>query len=155
MSESKFTIVKKKHNNYEKLENDVKILQRQIYSPKVDLISSDDSFKVRIELPGVQKDTIKVQLKEQQIVLISGVRNSLLMSDLSETDKIIYSETKYGNFIRRVKLPEIVEQFYFNINNLELVDGVLYLQFKKKGKGKGKEIINQYLDENVNWSDMV
>lgn len=153
MSESKFTIVKKKHNNYEKLENDVKILQRQIYSPKVDLISSDDSFKVRIELPGVQKDTIKVQLKEQQIVLISGVRNSLLMSDLSETDKIIYSETKYGNFIRRVKLPEIVEQFYFNINNLELVDGVLYLQFKKKGKGK--EIINQYLDENVNWSDMV
>ena len=151
MSESKFTIVKKKHNNYEKLENDVKNLQRQIYSPKVDLISSDDSFKVRIELPGVQKDTIKVQLKEQQIVLISGVRNSLLMSDLSETDKIIYSETKYGNFIRRVKLPEIVEQFYFNINNLELVDGVLYLQFKKKGKG----IVNQYLDENVNWSDMV
>jgi HSP20 family molecular chaperone IbpA len=149
MSESKFTIVKKKHNNYEKLENDVKILQRQIYSPKVDLISSDDSFKVRIELPGVQKDTIKVQLKEQQIVLISGVRNSLLMSDLSETDKIIYSETKYGNFIRRVKLPEIVEQFYFNINNLELVDGVLYLQFKKKGKG----IVN--LDENVNWSDLV
>ena len=134
MSESKFTIVKKKHNNYEKLENDVKNLQRQIYSPKVDLISSDDSFKVRIELPGVQKDTIKVQLKEQQIVLISGVRNSLLMSDLSETDKIIYSETKYGNFIRRVKLPEIVEQFYFNINNLELVDGVLYLQFKKKEK---------------------
>jgi HSP20 family molecular chaperone IbpA len=151
MSESKFTIVKKKHNNYEKLENDVKNLQRQIYSPKVDLISSDDSFKVRIELPGVQKDTIKVQLKEQQIVLISGVRNSLLMSDLSETDKIIYSETKYGNFIRRVKLPEIVEQFYFNINNLELVDGVLYLQFKKKGKA----IVNQYLDENVNWSDMV
>jgi HSP20 family molecular chaperone IbpA len=151
MSESKFTIVKKKHNNYEKLENDVKNLQRQIYSPKVDLISSDDSFKVRIELPGVQKDTIKVQLKEQQIVLISGVRNSLLMSDLSETDKIIYSETKYGNFIRRVKLPEIVEQFYFNINNLELVDGVLYLQFKKKGKG----MVNQYLDENVNWSDMV
>lgn len=151
MSESKFTIVKKKHNNYEKLENDVKNLQRQIYSPKVDLISSDDSFKVRIELPGVQKDTIKVQLKEQQIVLISGVRNSLLMSDLSETDKIIYSETKYGNFIRRVKLPEIVEQFYFNINNLELVDGVLYLQFKKKGKA----IVNQYLDENVNWSDLV
>ncbi len=151
MSESKFTIVKKKHNNYEKLENDVKNLQRQIYSPKVDLISSDDSFKVRIELPGVQKDTIKVQLKEQQIVLISGVRNSLLMSDLSETDKIIYSETKYGNFIRRVKLPEIVEQFYFNINNLELVDGVLYLQFKKKGNA----IVNQYLDENVNWSDMV
>lgn len=151
MSESKFTIVKKKHNNYEKLENDVKILQRQIYSPKVDLISSDDSFKVRIELPGVQKDTIKVQLKEQQIVLISGVRNSLLMSDLSETDKIIYSETKYGNFIRRVKLPEIVEQFYFNINNLELVDGVLYLQFKKKGKG----IVHKYLDENVNWSDLV
>jgi|LakMenE18May11ns_1017448.scaffolds.fasta_scaffold9876727_2 HSP20 family molecular chaperone IbpA len=151
MSESKFTIVKKKHNNYEKLENDVKILQRQIYSPKVDLISSDDSFKVRIELPGVQKDTIKVQLKEQQIILISGVRNSLLMSDLSETDKIIYSETKYGNFIRRVKLPEIVEQFYFNINNSELVDGVLYLQFKKKGK----VIVNPYLNENVNWSDLV
>ena len=140
MSESKFTIVKKKHNNYEKLENDVKNLQRQIYSPKVDLISSDDSFKVRIELPGVQKDTIKVQLKEQQIVLISGVRNSLLMSDLSETDKIIYSETKYGNFIRRVKLPEIVEQFYFNINNLELVDGVLYLQFKKKRKSNSKSV---------------
>ena len=125
-----FTNEKRHDSNYQRLENDVKNLQRKIYSPKVDLISCSDLFKVRIEIPGVPIDTIKVELKEQQIVLISGIRTSLV-SLHEETDKAIYSETKYGNFIRRVKLPELVESFYFNKNKCDLVDGVLYLQFQK------------------------
>ena len=167
--DQEFTVVKSKRTvtnkktftNEKRYENDVKNLQRKIYSPKVDLVSCSDSFKVRIELPGVPIDTIKVELKEQQIVLISGVRISL---HEEETDKVIYSETKYGNFIRRVKLPELVERFYFNQNKCDLVNGVLYLQFQKKIKptfegtftdeNKGNIEMGE-IGERVIWSDMI
>lgn len=161
MSEQDFTVVKNKrdvttkknytnkNNNYQKLENDVKNLQRKIYSPKVDLISSSDVFKVRIELPGVQKNKIQVELKEEQILLISGTRTSCIILN-EETDKVIYSETKYGNFVRRVKLPDFVEPFYFNQNKCELIDGVLYLELKKKLKPNSTIIY----DNNVDWSEM-
>jgi HSP20 family molecular chaperone IbpA len=161
--DQEFTVVKNKRyvdrrqsvtNN--KTSNEILNLQRKIYSPKVDLVSCSDSFKVRIELPGVPIDTIKVEVKEQQIVLISGVRISLH----EETDKVIYSETKYGNFIRRVKLPELVEHFYFNQNKCDLVNGVLYLQFQKKIKptftdeNKGNIEMGE-IGERVIWSDMI
>lgn len=171
-NEGKFTVVKSKHHNYQKLENDVKNLQRKIHSPKVDLISSDNSFKVRIELPGVRKDTIRVQIKEQQIVLISGIKNTEFTENSNEEEsnhKVIYSETKYGNFIRRIKLPELIEPFYFNSKAYDLYDGVLYLEFQKQSLNVtvtetvtetvnkqtidfNQENINQ---ENVNWSDLI
>lgn len=155
MSEKEFTIVKNK-SNYKKMEFDLQNLQRKIYSPKVDLISSDNFFKVRIELPGVERGTIKIQIKEQQIVLISGIRTSLINLD-KETDKVIYSETKYGNFIRRVKLPELIKPFYFNTNDCELTNGVLYLQFEKQAeKQPEKQPEKQFeiqINKNIDWAD--
>lgn len=146
-----FTVVKnkrnvnKKHFVYENQnENDIKNLQKKIYSPKVDLISCLDYFKIRIELPGVQENTVNIELKEQQIVLISGTRTSLISLN-EETDKVIYSEAKYGNFTRRVKLPELVEP----PTDYNIVDGVLYVQFKKKSNKTFFEL------GTGNWSDMV
>jgi HSP20 family molecular chaperone IbpA len=154
--EEEFTVVKNKRNvtNKKTFTNEISNLQRKIYSPKVDLISCSNLFKVRIELPGVLSDTIRVELKEQQIVLISGVRTSLISLD-QETDKVIYSETKYGNFIRRVKLPELVEPFYFNKNEHVLVDGVLYLEFQKKTKPTFESINIHQAAETGDWSEMM
>ncbi len=160
MSETEFTTVRNK-NNYKKMENDLQNLQRKIYSPKVDLISLDNYFKVRIELPGVEKSTIKIQIKEQQIILISGIRNSEF-NDL-ENSKVIYSETRYGNFIRRVKLPEVIKPFYFNANDCNLKNGVLYLQFEKQAEKQAEKQFEKQAEKQaekqpekkLNWADEI
>ena len=155
MSEKEFTTVKNK-SNYKKMENDLQNLQRKIYSPKVDLISLDNLFKVRIELPGVERDTIKIQIKEQQIVLISGIRNSEFNEGL-ENSKVIYSETRYGKFMRRIKLPEVIKPFYFNANDCNLTNGVLYLHFEKQSFtqdiAQREPITQQSFTQPINWAD--
>jgi HSP20 family protein len=135
MNETEFTTVK----NVKKMENNI---QRKIYSPKVDLISTEKFFNVRVELPGVEKSTIKIQVKEQQIVLISGIRSS----EFNDTNnsKVIYSETRYGNFIRRVKLPELIKHYF---NDYKLINGVLYIEFEKQSE--------KQFDEKIDWVDEI
>ena len=127
-------------------EIELKNLQRRIHSPKVDLIERDQYYLVRIELPGVTQDSIKIQIKEQQIVFISGFKNK---EDIHDTDRIIYKESKYNNFTRRIKLPSSIK--FFNLNQkLNFVNGILYLQFEKTSNLNTNENTNQNTSENTN-----
>ena len=70
-TEGGFTVVKNnKRTNLQKLELTIKNLQKKVNSPKVDLIQNDYFYKVRIELSGVKQETVKIEIKEEQIVLI-------------------------------------------------------------------------------------
>jgi HSP20 family molecular chaperone IbpA len=127
---------------------ELKNLERRIHNPKVDLVEQNSNYLVRIELPGVTPESIKIQIKDHQIVLVSG---SKLQEPINETDRVIYRECKYNNFIRRIKLPEPIK--FFNINEkLHLTNGVLYLTFERELSSKTLNEIN--LNENVNWSEL-
>jgi HSP20 family protein len=117
---------KKTVNSNSRYEQDIRNLQRRIHSPKVDLIERAYYYLVRIELPGVDKDTIKINIKDNQIVFISGTKTA---SDILDTDKIIYKESKFDDFTRRVKLPGQVLRLY---NVLDFSNGVLNITFDKK-----------------------
>lgn len=117
---------KKTVSSNSRYEQDIRNLQRRIHSPKVDLIERAYCYSVRIELPGVDKDTIKINIKDNQIIFISGTKT---ISNILETDKIIYKESKFDDFTRRVKLPGQVLRFN---NVLDFSNGVLNLTFDKK-----------------------
>lgn len=160
-----FTQVPLKKNS--KLEQEIQILQKRIYSPKVDLIDTGNSYLIRIELPGINKNSIKIQIKENQIVLISGKKESY---ELSENENIIYKESKYDTFMRRVKLPSSIK--YKEFNNLNFQNGILLVSFDKKidtpsyvhgeleGTGQGSNGYNYEkttlfnFDTTKNWADM-
>lgn len=127
---------KKKSSNLN-YEQDIRNLQRRIHSPKVDLIERDNCYLVRIELPGVDKETIKVNIKDNQIVFISGSKYN---SNILETDKVIYRESKFNEFTRRVKLPSKVLRFN---NRLDFNNGILNLSFDKKPQSE------QYVEQSV------
>lgn len=129
---------KNKQKNNNNLELELKNLQRRIHSPKVDLIERQQYYLVRIELPGVTRDSIKIQIKEHQIILISGSKN---IEDTLDQDRIIYKESKYNNFVRRIKLPNPIK--YFNLNQkLNLENGILYLQFEKVNNVNTNDVNN-------------
>ena len=105
------------------LEFQLSLLQKRMHSPKVDLVEGERHFTVRMELPGMTSDSIKVDLKESQILLVSGFKK-----EVSYEGKAKYKECKYGNFMRRVKMPcEVHESTEFTYEH-----GVFTLELTKK-----------------------
>lgn len=141
---------KKNFNNVSRLEQSLKNLQKKIHSPKVDLVERDNFYLVRIELPGIKLDTINIEVKESQIVLISG---SKYVNDIYETDRIVYKESKYDKFMRRVKLPGKVKVTNFDKDKFDFVNGVLNLSFEKNLNNSDNNLSFENFEIKGNWAD--
>lgn len=141
---------KKNFNNVSRLEQSLKNLQKKIHSPKVDLVERDNFYLVRIELPGIKLDTINIEVKESQIVLISG---SKYVNDIYETDRIVYKESKYDKFMRRVKLPGKVKVTNFDKDKFDFVNGVLNLSFEKDIDNLNNNLSFENFEITGNWAD--
>lgn len=129
------------HHNQSKQQvdyNGVEFLQKRINSPKVDLYENDSQVLVKIELPGMDKQTIRVNLKESQILLVGGVKFEEDYSNF--TNK--YKECRYNNIMRRIKLPSHV---YYN-KNFTYVDGVFTITFDKKTKDNRQGVLPAGVD---------
>lgn len=158
-----FKVVSYKKNNQKFIKNkqvnekedEIKNLYRKIHSPKVDLIDRNSVYFIRIELPGVEKSSIKIDVKDNQIVFISGKK---YIDNISNTDKIIYKESKYNDFTRRIKLPSLILNEYDN--DFDFKDGVLRITFQKSETTQNtqentqKEINFDELSKGVSWADM-
>ena len=143
MSNNDFQTVISKQSKISKLQQEIVNLKKRIHSPKVNLIERNNFYLIKIEIPGVIKESINVQIKENQIVLISGNKHQ---DELYDTDRIIYRESKYNDFIRRIKLPSIIKHTEVNNTNLNFQNGILYLSFEK-------QIVNNISTESTSWAD--
>ena len=142
---------KKNYNDISKLEQSLKNLQKKIHSPKVDLVDRDNFYLVRIELPGATLDSINIDIKESQILLISGNKTT---NNLYETDRVVYKESKYDKFMRRVKLPGKIKVTEFNKDNLDFINGVLNLSFEKDISNLNT-LSFENININGNWADEI
>ena len=72
-----------------------------IWSPKVDVFEKDNRLITRVDLPGVKKEDVTVEMKDGLLTL-SGERKI----ETEEKNKNMYrSEREYGSFCRAVPLP--------------------------------------------------
>lgn len=74
------------------------------FRPAVDVVQVESGFVLRAELPGVAKDAVKVEVKEQ-ILSISGEKPA----SNYETKGYRYSEIGYGKFERTFHLSESID----------------------------------------------
>ena len=111
-------------NNIRSLERELRTFKKRIHTPKVDLLEFKESYMIKMEIPGVLKEDLKIELKENHFVLVSGIKRNTDHPDAKE----IYRECKYDEFTRRVKLPGFVK---LDIVNGTFVNGVLCLRFSK------------------------
>ena len=75
-----------------------------------------------MEIPGINKDKINIEIKDKQVVLVTTFKNN----DTPNLD-IVYSECKYGKITRRIKLQNLVyEDFRFKYEN-----GILKIEIKQ------------------------
>ncbi len=75
------------------------------FSPKVNTREGEFAYHVDVDLPGVKKEDIKVDIKDGQL-LISGERN--FKEEVKEED-YYKVETNFGRFMRSFSLPDHVD----------------------------------------------
>jgi HSP20 family protein len=73
--------------------------------PQVDVFEHDNRLITRIDLPGVKKEDVKVEVTEDQLV-ISGERRT---ENEEKKGNVYRSERSFGSFSRVVSLPENVK----------------------------------------------
>ena len=106
---------------------------RSHWSPRVDVVEFEDKFEFTSELPGLNKEDIKLDLQNDSVT-ISGKKRF----EHEKTDKDYYiGERVYGNFRRSFQLPLHVDSKKINA---EYKDGVLKIDIPKLEEAKPKQI---------------
>lgn len=84
---------------------DVELVSRDVWSPAIDVSQQGDKLVVRADLPGVDKDDVRLSVTDDAIVL-EGERKS---ETESTEGNVYHSERSYGSFMRRIPLPSGVD----------------------------------------------
>jgi len=108
-------------------------LERGTWAPAVDIHETEDSFVVKADLPGMNKDDIQVDLKDSTLTLKGEKR----FEDKVSKDNYIRIERAYGTFTRSFTLPQNVDADKIKA---KYKDGVLEIILPKKEEAKAKQI---------------
>jgi HSP20 family protein len=103
------------------------------FMPRVDIAENKDNVFMHVELPGMDKDQIKIQV-EDGILTVSGERK--LESEKKDKD-FIRTERSYGSFSRSFTLPDYVDPDRISA---DYKDGLLNVVLPRSEKAKPKEI---------------
>jgi HSP20 family protein len=76
------------------------------WSPRVDILERNGQILVRADLPGMSKDDIKIEVRDQMLT-IQGERKPEQKKE--EREGYFYSECSHGHFYRSIPLPEGVD----------------------------------------------
>ncbi len=103
------------------------------WAPAVDIIEDDKEYLIKVELPEVQKDDVKVTV-EGGTLTISGERKA---EKEEKGRKFHRLERFYGRFERSFTIPDDAEAD--NVK-AEFKDGVLRVHLPKSEKARPKQI---------------
>jgi HSP20 family protein len=101
--------------------------------PRVDIEETDAEFRVRMDLPGVQRDDLRVEI-ENDVLLVEAERKSEASNDV----QVLHRErASHARFSRRFTLGESVRA---EDVKARLTDGVLELSLPKAEKALPRRI---------------
>ncbi len=103
------------------------------WAPSVDVVEDDKEYLIKVELPEVQKDDVKVTV-ENGALTISGERKA---EKEEKGRKFHRVERFYGRFERSFSIPDDAESD--NVK-AEFKDGLLRLHLAKSEKARPKQI---------------
>lgn len=103
------------------------------WAPRVDVVERKDSYVIKAELPGVDKNDVKITLQEN-VLTIRGEKKQEKEEKDSNMHRI---ERSYGAFERSFSLPTNVKGEKIDAS---YKDGILAITLPKVEEAKPKEI---------------
>jgi len=103
------------------------------WSPRVDIHETDTDILIDVELPGIDKKDITVEVKDNTLS-VSGERTYEKNDEKCNCRRV---ERHYGKFERSFGLPETVER---DKVEADYDNGVLHLTLPKVAKALPKEV---------------
>jgi HSP20 family protein len=103
------------------------------WSPRTDIMENDKEITLDLELPGMKKEDIKVEIKNGMLS-VSGERKQEQKFESADSTR---TERYYGKYERVFSLPETIEDGKVTA---EYKDGILTLTMPKSEKALPKEV---------------
>ncbi len=101
------------------------------FIPAVNTREADDAYYIEVELPGVKKEDINIDIDENTLT-ISGERK---IKEEHKDDTFYKVESYYGKFERSFALPEDADPEHIEA---EFKDGILEIRIPKKVQVENK-----------------
>ena len=103
------------------------------WHPNVDVYETENSYVLKADLPGVNKEDIKIDINNGALTL----KGEKKFEEKTEKDNYMRIERSYGSFTRTFALSDKVDS-----ENIKAgyKDGVLEVTLPKKEEAKPKEI---------------
>lgn len=108
-------------------------LYASTWLPAVDVAEHDDEYHVKVELPGVSRDDVKITM-QGNILTISGEKKQEKETKKSDFHRV---ERSYGSFQRSFTLPATVQSDRIDAT---FKDGILNIKVPKAEESKRKAI---------------
>ncbi len=105
---------------------------KRVFRPAVEIKEKKDQYKIKVELPNINKDDINVELNENALAISAESKFEECKSD----ENIKTSEFRYGSFSRTIPFEHPI-----NVENTtcEFKNGVLHIELPKLHEDKKEE----------------
>jgi HSP20 family protein len=115
------------------VESDREMLSMADWMPSVDISETDNSYLVKAEIPGVNKDDVKVTIEDGMLTL-QGERKQEKEEGGKKYHRI---ERSYGCFMRSFRLPDDADE---SATKAEFKDGMLNITLNKSKKTRSNAV---------------
>jgi HSP20 family protein len=99
--------------------------------PVVDVDEDDESYTVCMEVPGVSRDDLQIEMQQDQVIVRGEKRRG------DRGGRARWNERRYGSFVRAFSLPSDADP---DQARAKFEDGVLVLTFPKREESKPRRI---------------
>jgi HSP20 family protein len=127
------TVTRRMFDRISEMDRDIKP-EVSNFSPRVDISNTESSTILHVEIPGVNKEDVKISINEERILSIRGEKKQ---SETQEDHKFIRIERRFGSFNRSFTLPEFID---INAIQAEFNNGILTITLPKVEPEKPKSI---------------
>jgi HSP20 family protein len=101
--------------------------------PRVDILDEKDKVKVIADLPGINKDDIKVKIEKDRITI-----KAIAQKELEEEKENYYRlERNSAGYYREIALPTAVQK---EGSKASFKNGVLTIELLKKKEGEDNDV---------------